>query len=966
MVHADFNLIRTQNIESLGVEVQEYEHKKTGAIHYHLAADNDENVFLVALRTMPMDSSGVAHILEHTALCGSKKYPVRDPFFMMIRRSLNTFMNAFTSSDWTAYPFASKNKKDFNNLLSVYLDAVFFANLDEQDFAQEGHRIEFEDPTDPKSALQFKGVVYNEMKGAMSSVSSQLWQTLTKHLYPTNTYHFNSGGDPESILDLSYEQLKSFYKKHYHPSNSIFMTYGDIPASEHHQAFAEYLEQFDKLEDKITVQDEKRYHAPVKVEEHYGFNQLEEQTHHTMGWLLGHSANLDEQLEAHFLSSLLLENSSSPLRLALETTDLASGPSPLCGLEDSNKEMCFVCGVEGSEASRRDEVEELILSTLQKVADDGVSQQQIDSVLHQLELSQREVGGDGYPYGLQIILSAISACSHYSDPVELLNLDPALDKLREKSKEPGFIKQLLEKYLINNPHRVTLTFKPDDGLDDRKANAEKEKLESIKAALSPKEIDDIVEQGTALQKRQLTKDDESILPKVTMEDVADNLVVPVGEAITLSQEQELTSYKQGTNGLTYHQVLMALPQLDEEELLLLPLVTGYLSELGVNGESYLETQQRQSLVVGGISAFSSIRASLNDMQQTQAYWVISGKALCRNHTEFFKLMCDTLYKVDFNDHGRIKDLIAQSRSRKEQAITSNGHGLAMNIAASGMSPIGQLNYQSSGLPSLLRIRQTHADCDDATKLKALCERLSNLHKKIVSTQAEHLLISDKTHLETAISELSNNWKKEPSLILPEFSLKKVNTQIKEAWIVPSQTNFCAKAYKTVGANHPDSPALAVLGGYLRNGFLHTAIREQGGAYGGGASQDSSSGAFKFYSYRDPRFKGTFDDFDRAIDWFKDEDKGYEQLEQAILGVISGIDKPNSPAGEAKQAFHNERQGRTEKWRNDFRQKVLALTYADLDRVVEAYLLPEKASMGALIQKDNKNQALDLGMDVKEI
>jgi len=329
-------------------------------------------------------------------------------------------------------------------------------------------------------------------------------------------------------------------------------------------------------------------------------------------------------------------------------------------------------------------------------------------------------------------------------------------------------------------------------------------------------------------------------------------------------------------------------------------------------------------------------------------------------------MCDTLYKVDFSDQARIKDLIAQSRSRKEQAITSNGHGLAMNIAASGMSPIGQLNYQSSGLPSLLRIRQTHADCDEPTKLQALCERLSKLHKKITSAPAEHLLISDQSHLESAITELSNNWKNESSLILPEFSLQKVNTQIKEAWIIPSQTNFCSKAYKTVGANHPDSPALAVLGGYLRNGFLHTAIREQGGAYGGGASQDSSSGAFKFYSYRDPRFKGTFNDFDRAIDWFKDEIKGYEQLEQAILGVISGIDKPNSPAGEAKQAFHNERQGRTEKWRNDFRQKVLALTYADLDRVVEAYLLPEKASMGALIKKDNKNQALELGMDIKEI
>ncbi|MAA71231.1 MAG: peptidase M16, partial [Bermanella sp.] len=408
MVHTGFRQLRTKEIQSLGVRVEEYEHIKTGAVHYHLAAENDENVFLVALRTMPMDSTGVAHILEHTALCGSKNYPVRDPFFMMIRRSLNTFMNAFTSSDWTAYPFASKNKKDFNNLLSVYLDAVFFATLNEQDFAQEGHRLEFENPSDPSSPLQFKGVVYNEMKGAMSSVTSQLWQAVSKHLYPTNTYHFNSGGEPESILDLSYTDLKSFYKAHYHPSNAIFMTYGDIPAAEHHVKFEEYLEQFDKSEHRIEVDDEKRYYAPVRAEEYYGHNELENKTHHVMGWLLGHSTNLEEQLEAHFLSSLLLENSSSPLMLALETTDLASSPSPLCGLEDSNKEMAFVCGVEGSTEENRDAVEQLILNTLEQVAKDGVSETQVESVLHQLELSQREVGGDGYPYGLQIILSAIS------------------------------------------------------------------------------------------------------------------------------------------------------------------------------------------------------------------------------------------------------------------------------------------------------------------------------------------------------------------------------------------------------------------------------------------------------------------------------------------------------------------------------------------------------------------------------
>src|SRR5690554_5698176 len=224
--HSSFEFLRSQRIDALQLRVEEYRHKVTGAQHIHMAADNEENVFLVALRTVPQDSTGVAHILEHTVLCGSEKYPVRDPFFMMVRRSLNTFMNAFTSSDWTAYPFASQNRKDFNNLLDVYLDAVFFSRLDELDFAQEGHRVEFAEPDNPNSKLVHKGVVYNEMKGAMSSVPAQLWQALGQYLYPTTTYHHNSGGDPEHIPDLTYDELKAFYRTHYHPSNAIFMTYG--------------------------------------------------------------------------------------------------------------------------------------------------------------------------------------------------------------------------------------------------------------------------------------------------------------------------------------------------------------------------------------------------------------------------------------------------------------------------------------------------------------------------------------------------------------------------------------------------------------------------------------------------------------------------------------------------------------------------------------------------------------------
>src|SRR5690625_4055119 len=284
--HPGFEFIRQQAIASLNVRVQEFRHRATGAQHIHLASDNPENVFLVALRTVPGDSTGVAHILEHTALCGSEKYPVRDPFFMMIRRSLNTFMNAMTSSDWTAYPFASLNRKDYFNLLDVYLDAVFFSRLDELDFRQEGHRLEFEVPDDPGSPLMYKGVVYNEMKGAMSSVPATLWQTLCKYVYPTTTYHYNSGGDPECITDLSYEQLREFYRTHYHPSNATFMTFGDIPAAELQACFEERaLARFQRLDHGIRVPLEKRYLAPVRVEEYYALDEdggEENRTHHVL------------------------------------------------------------------------------------------------------------------------------------------------------------------------------------------------------------------------------------------------------------------------------------------------------------------------------------------------------------------------------------------------------------------------------------------------------------------------------------------------------------------------------------------------------------------------------------------------------------------------------------------------------------------------------------------------------------
>jgi len=946
-VHTAFEWIRSEAIPALNLTVEEYHHKVTGALHYHLAADNPENVFLVALRTLPEDSTGVAHILEHTALCGSQKYPVRDPFFMMIRRSLNTFMNAFTSNDWTAYPFASQNPKDFDNLLDVYLDAVFFSRLDPLDFAQEGHRIEFAEAANPDSDLVYKGVVFNEMKGAMSSVPSTLWHTLCKYLYPSTTYHYNSGGDPEHIPDLSYEQLVAFYRTHYHPSNAIFMTYGDVPAFEHQTRFEERaLSRFQKLDEQIGVNDEKRYHAPVRVQESYALGEndaLDAKTHVVVGWLLGKNTNLLDSLTAQLVSGVLLDNSASPLQLLLETTELGTAPSPLSGLDDSNHELAFVCGIEGSEIQHADAFEKAVLDTLENVARDGVPHDQVEAVLHQLELSQREIGGDSYPYGLQLILAALPSATHRGDPIALLNLEPVLQQLRESIRDPEFIKRKVRELLLENMHRVRLTLTPDHQLAKRRDEWEAQRLAQIKQRLSDSEKQSVVERAVKLTERQNNPVDASILPKVTLDDVPPSLTVPQGDASKIAG-YDFNYYAQGTNGIVYQQIIMDLPNLPQELLAYLPLYTSVLTELGVGSRSYLETQQWQAAVAGSISAFSSMRGAIDNEQEITAYLVLSGKALSRNHAALTELMRETLLNVRFDEFGRLRELVAQARARREQSVTGNGHGLAMSAATSRMNPTAYLTHRLSGLEGIRALKLLDENMRDETKLQGVANQLKNIHERVLAARKQFLIVGEAQHETEFAAHLTSNWQSIPATAQETmFALEPIRDRVNQVWVANTQVNFCARAYPTVPMHHADAPALAVLGGFLRNGYLHRAIREQGGAYGGGAGQDSNIAAFRFYSYRDPRLMETFDDFDASITWLLETKHEWQSVEEAILGVVGSIDKPGSPAGEAKQAFHNQLFGRTPSERERFRANILKVTAEDLQQVARTYLLPERAS-----------------------
>ena len=964
--HPAFRKLRSQPVESLNVVVEEYEHIRTGAQHIHLASNNPENVFLVALRTVPEDSTGVAHILEHTALCGSKRYPVRDPFFMMTRRSLNTFMNAFTSSDWTAYPFASVNRKDFNNLLDVYLDAVFFSRLDPLDFAQEGHRLEFAEATDAKSELQYKGVVYNEMKGAMSSVNSQLWQTLTKYLFPTNTYHNNSGGEPSCIPDLSYEELVQFYKTHYHPSNAIFMTFGDLPAAELQAKFEDQaLKEFDKLDVQIDVASEKRYFSPLRVEEHYPLNEedLSHKTHIVTGWLLGESTNLDDVLTAHLLSSVLLDNSACPLMQVLETSTLGQAPSPLCGLDDSQKEVIFVCGIAGTEREHSDAVEALLLDTLQKVVEDGIPLEDLEASLHQLELQQREVGGDSYPYGLQLILNGLTAATHRGDPVALLNIDSALAKLREKIKDPAFIPTVITEWLLNNKHRVTLTLSPDANLNASKEAAEKAQLAKIKASLTAEQSQGIIDQAQALLDRQAQIDDDSVLPKVTLEDVpaSEDIVSPAFEKTLPKSQYSLFGYNAGTNGLVYQQVVCDMPALDDELLAYLPFYTSLLTEVGIGGRGYLDVQRWQAQVSGSLGAYSSLRGSVDNTLQLNSFVTLSGKALGSNQEALSDLMLATMNDARFDETDRIKELIAQMRSSREQSVTGSGHGLAMQGASKGISPGAQLSFNLTGLQGIRHLKALDKSLTESAALNTMSEKLSQIHNAIGSMPKRFMIVAEEQPLTAYGEHFASKFDQIAAAQAKGFASTFNPQETQEAWLTNSQVNFCAKAYPTVATDHPDAAALVVLGNVMRNGFLHRAIREQGGAYGGGAGQDSNNGAFRFYSYRDPRLAETLNDFDKAIDWSLETNHSWQSIEEAILGVVSSLDKPDSPAGGAKRDFHAMLNGRTPVTRQRFRERLLATKEDDLKRVAQTYLKEQTAHTCVITDKNKEDDVKAIGL-----
>lgn len=1004
-LHPAFELIEHRHIEALSIDVIISQHIKTGAMHYHLAHPSSENAFLVGFRTQPMDSKGEAHVLEHVALCGSEKFPVRDPFFSMIKRSLNTFMNAMTAADWTAYPYATQNKNDYFNLLEVYLDAAFFPNIHPLDFAQEGIRVELDEDDKP----QFKGIVFNEMKGAMSGEIDQLYHTVAHHLFPTTTYHYNSGGDPADIPDLTHNELVAFHQSHYHPANSVIMSFGNIPVAEtqariHDNALTQFA-----AGKKHVSRPEVRLSAPISAVDTYTADEAgPNQTHHVLAWLLPSITNPKQRLALRLLEGVLIEHAGSPLRAYLDSHPLGTSPSPLLGLDDSHYEMVFYTGLRGSEPEYAEAVEQGIMDLLADVASKPIDSDTIETILHQIEIDQRHIGGDSMPYGLNLMLEGFSTAIHDGNPIDVWEVDEHLAWLREQVKDEQWLPNLIKTHLLDNNHRVRVTLVPDSEKSARLAAAEQVRLDTIAMDLTEDDKAILEKQALDLAARQAAPDDLSLLPKVGLEDVPTDISFKQGtqkQVMLSGQDSTLFEYEAGTNGLYYYQVIVPLTDaignqdtsnLPVNEVInhpLLPIYLSLLSELGTDELDAYEMQAKQAAHSSGVTARISQRTAIDDSHAISSYFVVATRALNRK-TEAIDLLKEVMQHSVFEEHDRIKEILQQRQASWQSRLASAGHAYALQTASRAMSRQAQLEYVRSGLPALNALKDflAYASSDDnkwdelATSLMALHQRLLSLPKHAViiceAEQTERLsdLIveswQDVKSFTTNAKQIEENIPSEftqleldPALDGEPDAVKALESDpIAEdlAWLVATNVYHNASAYSVPAADHPDTAALMVLAPYLRNGYLHSAIRERGGAYGGGAGYDANACAFKFFSYRDPHCAETFAHFEASIEWLLSEPQSAEQLEEAILGIISGMDKPGSPAGEAIKACFANLHNRGEDWQRKMRAAILAVTIDDIQRVAKQYLQGQQHVRAVLAPYDKEVSVKDLGFKVCKI
>ncbi|PNY80873.1 insulinase family protein [Deinococcus koreensis] len=924
-----------------------------GTRHAHVIRDDDNSAFGVTFPTVPRDSTGVAHILEHIVLMGSQKYPVADPFFAMLPRSLNTFMNAMTSNDWTTYPFSTRNEQDFFNLLSVYLDATFFPLMRYESFRQDGHRFEFATPDDPKSDLKLQGVVYNEMKGAMAAPGAVMWRAFGKALYPDLTYANNSGGAPSDIPGLSYEQLRAFHAAHYHPSNAFFYTYGKLPLARIlDEIEAHVMSRFSPQVLDVSIPDQPAFPEPRRETVTYPGSDTERGAQVSVAWKLGHTSNADAGLRWSVLSDVLLGNPAAPLTRPLIESGLGAGLADLSGYRDSFREGAFAAGLKGLPAGKADEVEAMVLETLRGIAEQGIDPELIQSSLHQFEIGQKEVSNSGYPYALQVMFRLLGPWLYGGDPLTGLRLDAELEKLRADLAAGPVFEPMIERELLANPHRVTLELAPDPGLAERAEADEQALVERLSADFTDDDRARIVAESLRLKELQGQESDPDVLPTLALSDVPPR-VARVEYGTEHPGRATVARVPQPTGGLTYLDVQIRLPEVPADLLGTLPLYAFAVTRSGAAGLDYAALARRIEAVTGGISASVGVGTRPDDLAALRLSLTFSGKALARNAPALVEVLRSVIQTPEFT-RDRLEQLLKQRLAGLKASVLQSGNAYAERLAAAQVSPAGLITEQFSGLSALAALREIV----EGGGLDDLLARLERVRQLVLAGTPVLCLTATPDDLGLDLQPVTAAFQGDAPVGRPHPELAAKRPQ---ARTTDSPVAYNAVAFRTVPYTHPDSPALLVLSRLLRSNYLLKEIREKGGAYGGGASFDTREGVFSMSSYRDPNVRRTFEVF-RDARAFLDTDLGERELTEAILSSSKILDPLTSPDTAGRLRFFGDQAGYTPEVQEAYKARLLAVTLDDLRRVMDTWLSAGNAAYGLVAGQNPNDEVRDLGLE----
>jgi presequence protease len=888
-----FELQREHRIDEIDSVARLYRHRKTGAELLSMIGGDENKVFGVAFRTPPSDSSGVAHILEHSVLCGSRKYPVKAPFLEMLKGSLKTFLNAMTFPDKTLYPVASVNLQDFYNLVDVYLDAVFHPRLTPEILQQEGWHYELEAPGAP---LIYKGVVFNEMKGGYSSPDDRVRRLSQQSLYPDTTYGVDSGGDPRDIPSLSYASFKAFYDRHYHPSNAKFFFYGDDDPEKRLEVLDGVLSEFSAVAVDSDIAPQPRFNAPRKIEHKLPMNVEPgvKQARVSLNWMLDETDDVQAALAMSILSYALVGTPAAPLRKALIDSRLGDDIMA-AGLNSGLKQPIFGAGLKGIDPADADKVEALVLATLQTLAAEGLDAATIEAAMNTAEFRLRENNTGSFPRGIAVMMRSLQSWLYDRDPLDPLAWSSPLEQIKTRlAHGERVFETLIRDRLLDNPHRTTVLFTPDPELAAREAADERARLDAARAAMSEDEVQAVIEQTRILKRLQETPDSPeglATLPMLTLKDIpVRNTPIPI--AVADLGGTQLVTHDLPTAGVLYFDVGLDLRRLPADLLPYAGLFSRALLETGTAKEDFVALSQRIGRLTGGIAA-SSMTSVIPGQTASAAWLFLRAKAMPEKAGEMFAILRDVLLTARLDNRERIEQLVNEERAAIEARLVPGGSFFAGQRLRSSLNEAEWAAEQMDGLAQLAFLRRLTADlksgaADAAASLARIRDILVDRHSIVCNVTAGG---AELTRVEPELGRFLDAL---PSASAPRPGWPRQELPRFEGLTIPAKVNYVAKGESLPKLGYKPGGAAMVACNWLRGTWLWEKVRVQGGAYGSFTALDRRSGVLTFLSYRDPNLLETIATYDGAASFLRKAAGNATELERSVIGTIGQIDTYRLP------------------------------------------------------------------------